>query len=306
VAGNITGLRRLVWVDRRGREEDLGAPPDAYNYPRLSPNGSRVAVDLSAAGGNRDIYIWNIERKLLEQFTLDPAPDVVAQWNRDGTQLVWAKGGVPNLFIQSADRSGSPERLTESDHLQVPSGFAPDGRLLFGESVPNNGARDLMALSLDTRRVEPVIVTEALDGDGNVSPDGRWIAYISDESGRFEVYVRPYPKTDGGKSQVSTRGGKHPLWSRNGRELYYRAFDGAIVAVPVPAGPRFLPGEAVTILPANSSYTGAGPALDARRYDLSLDGKRFLMVKRVDDQSPRSMLVVQNWTEELKRLVPGK
>ena len=100
--------------------------------------------------------------------------------------------------------------------------------------------------------------------------------------------------------------GKHPLWSRSGRELYYRDFAGAIVAVPVPAGPRFLPGKPVTILPGTSLYAGDGVALPSRSYDLSLDGIRFLMVKRVEAAGSRSMVVEQNWTEELKRLVPRK
>jgi serine/threonine-protein kinase len=303
---NTPSLRRMVWVDRRGREEDLGAPPDLYNYLRLSPDGSRVAIDLRA--GNREISIWNIERKLLDRFTLDPTDDVVPEWSRDGKGLVWASsrgdGGVPNLFIQAADRGGSPERLIESPHLQHPSGFAPDGRLLFAQAVPGGG--DIMALSLDTRRVEPVIVTEATEGDANVSPHGRWLAYSSNESGSSEVYVSPYPNTNDGKTKVSASGGKHPLWSRNGRELYYRDIGGALLAVPVPPGPRFLPGKPMTILPASSTYLGDGAALSARHYDVSLDGTRFLMVKRVGGTSARSLVVEQNWTEELKRLASGK
>jgi serine/threonine-protein kinase len=161
-----------------------------------------------------------------------------------------------------------------------------------------------MALSIVTRRVEPVIVTDAGEGEGTVSPNGRWIAYMSGELGQLEVFVRPYPKTDGGKWKVSTSGGKHPLWSRNGRELYYRDFEGAILAVPVPPGPRFLRGTPAIILPANSSYVGKGAAVSGRHYDLSHDGTRFLMVKSVESTGDRSMVVVQNWTEELKRLVP--
>ena len=300
VAGNSPRQRRLVWVDRGGRETELGAPPAEYIVPRLSPDGTRVALDIG--GPNRDIWIWDIERKLLERFTLDPSEDALPQWNRDGTRLVWAstRRGVPNIFIQAADRSGSPERLMESAHLQHPSTFAPDGRLLFGEQIPNRGLRDLMALSLDTRRVTPVIATEAGEGDAAVSPGGEWLAYTSDESGAMEVYVRPYPNTDGGQRKISTNGGRQSVWSRTGRELFYRDFGGAIIAVPVTPGERLLRGEPTTILPANPGYRGAGAALSARSYDVSPDGSRFLMIKLGDASRPPSIVVVQNWFEDLK------
>ena len=215
---------------------------------------------------------------------------------------MWAstRYGVPNIFIQAADRSGSPERLMESPHLQHPSTFAPDGRLLFGEAAPNHGLRDLMALSLDTRRVAPVVATEAAEGDAARVTGGQWMAYTSNESGEFEVYVRPYPNSDGGQRKISTRGGRQPLWSRTGRELYYRNFGGAIIAVPVAAGERLSLGEPVTILPANPGYRGAGAALSARSYDLSPDGSRFLMIKQGEASRPPSIVVVQHWHEELK------
>ena len=300
VSGSSRSQRRLVWVDRHGRETELGAPPAEYIYPRLSPDGSRIALDVG--GPNRDIWTWDIARKLLERFTLDPAEDALPQWSRDGTRLVWAstRHGVPNIFMQAADRSGSPERLMESPHVQHPSTFAPDGRLLFGEAAPNNGIRDLMALSLDTRRVAPVVATrEAAEGDAAVSPGGQWLAYTSNESGEFEVYVRPYPNSDGGQRKISTNGGRHPLWSRTGRELYYRNFGGAIIAVPVAALERLSLGEPVTILPANSGYTGAGAALSARSYDLSADDARFLMIKHGEASRPPSIVVVQHWYTEL-------
>jgi hypothetical protein len=120
------------------------------------------------------------------------------------------------------------------------------------------------------------------------------------------VYVRPYPKTDSGQWKVSTSGGRQALWSRNGRELFYRDYGGAVIAVPVPPGPRFLRGEPVTILPANLIYAGGGAALSSRTYDLSLDGSRFLMIKEGDAAKPPSLVVVQNWQEELKRLVPTR
>jgi DNA-binding winged helix-turn-helix (wHTH) protein/Tol biopolymer transport system component len=298
--------RTLVWVDRNGREEDLGAPPGDYIVPRISPDGLRVALDVGTP--DRNIWVWDIRRKVLEPVTLNPAEDGWPRWSLDGRWLFFAStrdGKVPNIYRQAADRSGSAERIIVSERLQHPSGFAPDGRLLLTERAPDNGRSDILAYSFDTRRVEPVI-TEDDEGAGAVSPNGRWISYESLESGQMEVYVRPYPKTDGGQWKVSRNGGRQAVWSQDSRELFYRDYGGALIAVPVPPGPRFLPGPSVTILPANSIYAGSGAAITARSYDVAPDASRFLMIKIRNANTQPSLLVVQNWTEELKRLVPAK
>jgi dipeptidyl aminopeptidase/acylaminoacyl peptidase len=297
--------RTLVWVDRNGREEDLGAPPGDYILPRVSPDGLRVALDVG--GPDRNIWVWDIRRKLLEIVTLNRAEDGWPRWSPDGRWLFFAStrdGPVPNIYRQPADRSGSPERVLVSDRLQHPTGFAPDGTLIIGERAPDNGQNDIVAYSFDTRRVEPVISTEIDEGDGAVSPDGRWISYGSGESGQMEVYVRPYPKTDGGQWKVSRNGGRQAAWSRDGRELFYRDYGGALIAVPVPPGPRFLPGAQRTILPAQTTYAGSGAAITSRTYDVSPDGARFLMVRIANANRPSSLIVVQNWSEELKVRVP--
>ena len=165
---------------------------------------------------------------------------------------------MPNIFRQAADRGASAERVIVSELLQHPTGFAPDGRLLIGERAPDNGASDIVAYSFDSRRVEPVI-TEGDEGSGTVSPDGRWIAYESADSGQIEVYVRPYPKTHAGRWRVSRDGGRQAVWSPDARELFYRDYGGALIAVPVLPGPHFLPGEPVTILPAQARMRVRAP-----------------------------------------------
>ena len=296
--------RTLVWVDRNGREEDLGAPPGDYILPRVSPDGLRVALDVG--GPDRNIWLWDIRRKLLEIVTLNPAEDGWPRWSPDGHWLFFAStrdGPVPNIYRQVADGSGSAVRVISSKRLQHPTGFAPDGKLIIGERAPDNGLSDIVAYSFDTRRVEPVI-TGGDDGAGAVSPDGRWISYESRESGQMEVYVRPYPKTDGGQWKVSRDGGRQAAWSRDARELFYRDYGGALIAVPVPPGPRFLPGEQVTILPANTIYAGSGSAITSRTYDVSPDGLRFLMIRIRNENRQSNLIVVQNWSEELKARVP--
>jgi serine/threonine-protein kinase len=297
--------RTPVWVDRNGREEDLGAPPGDYILPRVSPDGLRVALDVG--GPDRNIWIWDIRRKLLERVTLNPAEDGWPRWSPDGRWLFFAStrdGLVPNIYRQAADGSAGAERVIVSERLHHATGFAPDGKLLITERAPDNGLSDVMAYSFDTRRIEPVINTESDQGAGAVSPDGRWISYESIESGQIEVYVRPYPKTDGGKWKVSRNGGRQAAWSRDARELFYRDYGGALIAVPVPPGPRFLPGEQRTILPAQTTYAGSGAAITSRTYDVSPDGSRFLMIRIGNDNRQSSLIVVQNWHEELKRLVP--
>jgi serine/threonine-protein kinase len=297
--------RTLVWVDRKGREEDLGAPPGDYIYPRLSADGSRVALDVG--GADRNIWIWDIRRKLLECVTVNPAEDGFPRWSLDGNRLFFSStrdGPVPNIYMQAADRSGRAERVMVSDRLQHLTGFAPDGTLLITERAPDNGRSDIVSFSPETRRREPLIATEGDEGAAAVSPDGRWISYESLESGQIDVYVRPYPKTDGGQWKVSRNGGRQSVWSRDGRELFYRDYGGALIAVPVPPGPRFLPGQPVTILPANTIYAGSGAAITSRTYDVSPDASRFLMIKIGNANRQSSLIVVQNWAEELKARVP--
>jgi serine/threonine-protein kinase len=296
----------LVWVDRDGREELLGTPPRRYVYPRLSPDGTRVALDVDDS--DRDIWMWDVRRKALERLTVDAAGNPLMAWSGDGQRVAFGsfRFGTSNLFIQAANGSGEAERLLVSDRLQMPLAFAPDGRLLFSEEVAGQG-RNIHALSLDsTRRVEPLMVSAANELNAEVSADGKWIAYDSKESGQFEVYVRPYPNVNENRWKISTQGGRQPLWSRDGRELFYRDFTGAVMAASVTRSPTFVPGEVTKPLDA-AGYAGAGSFGSARTYDVSADGTRFLLIKRLDptDKVSPSLVVVLNWHEELKRLVPS-
>jgi len=306
-AGEIDLRRELVWVDRQGREEPLGAPLRPYLYPRLSPDGTRVALDVLEP--DRDIWMWDLRRNALERFTRDPAGNPLVEWSPDGRYLVFGSDrfGATNLFRQASDGSGEPERLLESDRLQMPVCFPSEERLLFSANVPGHH-RDIHALTLDgNRRAEPLIYGPANELNADVSPEGRWIAYDSDESGQFEVYVRSYPDPyNGGRWQISSGGGRQPLWSSDGTELYYRDFNGAMMAASVTPGPTFTPGPVVMLF-ENAGYGGSGAQGGGRTYDLSADGRRFLMLKAVpsaDDESSPSLVVALNWFEELKRLVP--
>jgi serine/threonine-protein kinase len=310
-SASTTYDRELVWVDRQGREEPLGAPARPYLYPRISPDGNRVAIDVTESaggetGGARDIWIWDLRRSTLELFTKDPAHNPLVAWSPDGRHLAYGseRSGVSNVFRQASDGSGEAEHLFQSDALQMPISYAPDGRLLASVSVPGQ-QRDIHLMSLEgTGTIEPLIHSPANELWAEVSPDGRWVAYDSDESGQFEVYVRPFPEAYGGSRwQVSSGGGRQPVWSRAGSELFFRDFSGALQSVPVTPGSTFAPGRPVKIFDG-ADYLGSGAQGGGRTYDVAPDGRRFLMLKFTGQSQAPQLVVVLNWFDELKRVAP--
>jgi serine/threonine-protein kinase len=300
--------RILVWVDRTGKEEPIAAPARAYIQPRISPDGTRVALSIADQQG--DIWIWDLLRRTgLKRLTYDPGVDQTPIWTPDGQRIVFGSqkdASVSNLWWKAADGSGAPKRLTTSSNNQYPTGITKDGKQLVFAEVTATG-RNLMQFSLDgSNRVTPLFPTRFDEGNGNVSPDGRWLAYESDSLGQFEIYVRPFPNAGGVQSQISTAGGTRPLWSGTGNELFYLAADGALMEVPVDAsGAAWNAGTPTKLLEGPYSL---GSVSVSRTYDISHDGSRFLMIKAAgtDTSAQPSVIVVQHWDEELKRLVPGK
>jgi serine/threonine-protein kinase len=305
-ANSVVQSRELVWVDRQGREEALGTPPRPYLYPRISPDGNRVAIDVAESGADRDIWIWDLRRATLERFTKDPAHHPLAAWSPDGRHLAFGneRSGVSNVYRQASDGSGEPEHLFDSDELQMPISYSPDGRLLVSVGVPGQ-QRDIHLMSLEGNRgIVPLIHSPANELWAEVSPDRRWVVFDSDESGQFEVYVRPFPDAySGSRWQISSGGGKQPLWSRDGSEIFYRDFTGALLSVPVTPGAAFAPGRPVKLF-EGAGYMGAGAQGGGRTYDVAPDGRRFLMVKIAGPAEPPQLVVVLNWFDELQRLAP--
>ncbi len=313
IAGGQGAQRSLLWVNRQGREEPIKAPTRAYTYPRLSPDGTRVAIEIRDQ--ENDIWIWTLARETLTRLTFDPGLDNFPVWTPNSQRVVFAspRNGPPNLFWQAADGTGAVERLTTSPNQQEPTSISPDGlRLALRDTGPKTGA-DINLLTFEgQRRVEPLIQTTFAERNAEISPDGRWLAYESNESGQYQIYVRPFPKVEGGRWQVSTTGGTRPLWARNGRELFYLDESGGkLMAVPVQtAGATFSQGNPGKVF--DTRYYGPGSGNSGRTYDVSSDGQRFLMIKenaafeQSSNATPASMVVVLNWFEELKRLAPAK
>lgn len=297
--------RTLVWVDRAAREEPLAAPPRAYVQPRISPDGTRIAVFIGDQ--EQDTWMWDLQRATLTRLTFAPGIDWFPLWTPDGRRIMFSsagEGGSLNIFWMPADGTGKPERLTSGD-FHYATGLSPDGAQVVFYQITQTARGDLLTMSLEgDHRVKPLLQTPFDEQEGTISPDGRWIAYESDSSGRNEIYVRPFPAVAGGQWQVSTAGGRRPLWARDGRELFYLATTGALMRVPVEArGTAWSAGTPVVLF-QQRYYQG----VQGRPYDVSPDGRRFLMIKEAGadqgDARPQ-IIVVQNWTEELKRLVPG-
>ena len=296
--------RTLTWVDRDGTSEPIDLPPRAYTYARLSPDGRRIALD--ARDEEFDIWIWDLARETLQRFTRGPGFNRAPVWTPDGERLAFSAvsdDGIERLHWQAADGSGQPEPLTTGPGF--PTGFTPDGgRLVFGPQFA--GASDLSIIGVDGSGVEEVLLDESFsETNAQVSPDGRWLAYQSNESGRFEIYVRPFPNVDDGLQPVSSDGGSRPRWSADGTELFYYAEPDAIMTVPV------TPGDELTLGRPTVAVQGpyARPLNTGTHYDVSRDGQRFLLL--VDTPSAdgerrpaQQVHVVTNWVEELKELVP--
>ena len=288
----------LVWVDRSAVESSVGAPLRSYFHPRLSPDGTRIAVEVM--GTQAGVWVYSLVRETLSRFTIGDGFNAI--WTPTGDRLTFEGGGGRSrgIYWRNWDATGGDELLTTTDSVRnVPSSWSPDGHaLLF---VNEKG--DIWSYHAGRRRAEPLLNSQFNETSAALSPDGRWLAYASDETGRLEVYVQAYP-SGGSKLQISTEGGVEIMWARDGHELYYRNGD-RMFAAP------FQRGSAAGAAKVGAKATMLFDKPYSRRlgvnranYDVGLDG-RFLMIKPGPTKTvTRQLVFVTQWLAELTRRVP--
>jgi serine/threonine-protein kinase len=286
--------RNLVWVDRDGREDPIDAPPRAYVNVRLSPDGTRVATEIE--GDGHDIWVWDFARKSLSRVTNDPGTDQSPVWMPDGRRLVFkteAGGVLGALAMQNADGSGTAERLTEGIRIERASFALADGSgIIFSDGT---GPK---LLRLDRERPVSRLLLLPAGGDGELSPDGRWMSYVALDSGTPQVFVTPFPDVTASRTQVTPAGGSQPRWARDGRTLFYTGLDGRLMSVTTNLKGPLEIGPPVPVL-ATAYYGGLTVISRNGTYDVAADGRRFLMIKGANEGSDAGgaqIVVVRNGT----------
>ena len=292
---------RLTWVDRSGRTTPLQMAAQDIANTILSPDGRHAAFNLH--GATDEIALIEFERGTITMLTSNTTGSQAPAWSPDGRQIAFrgTRKGFRNVWVKAVDGTSEERQLTHGEHVHTPLSWSPDGKtLLYYELHPVTGS-DLWAVSVADGKVQPLITSALGQWDAHWSPDGRWIAYSSDESGREEVYVLPYPLT-GQRWRVSTDGGGEPLWSRDGRELFYRA-GGWVWTTAVSTAPTFSAGSprrlfADAFVESPNTVTG---------YSVTHDGSRFLFAQPVQPDPPITQIqLVVNWFSELRRGASAK
>jgi len=302
--GSALGPRKqLTWFDRSGRElANLGGPFDSTQLsPSLSPDGRQVAL-FRGVSGNIDVWLIDVGRGVPTRFTFDSADDVIPLWSGDGRRIVFSSNrkGVQDLWVKSTAGAGSEEALLlQSPQFKAATDWSPDGRVLLYQSIDPKRSVDILALSLDSAgrpngQPQAVVQTDFDEHGGQLSPDGKWIAYVSIKSGRYEVYVRPFSQQAGDETRISTAGGDQVRWRPDGTELFYVARDGRLMAVPVrwgSNGETVEPGSPVPLFQTRVRGMPTGQT----QYAVSSDGQRFLMNTLIEDVVTSPITMILNW-----------
>src|SRR5215471_7841647 len=285
---------KLVWGEHDAKPQPFPLKPNVYESPRFSPDGRQIALTVRLP--DIDVWIYDFDRGALRRMTFAPGEDELPVWSPDGKRIAFASNGRQQAFVLPADGSGQEESLMKNDtHFHLQS-WSPDGKLIAFERLGASGRWEIWMLPMEEEhKPYPYLQGQFQELHPAFSPDGKWLAYTSTESGRREVYVQRFPGP-GEKAQVSTDGGAYATWSRDGRRLIYESSD-TLWAVDVTSSPTFRVGKAHVLYQGQTWNEAAGP-----NYALSPDGKRFVVVERSKDSAETNINVVLNWNEELLRL----
>ena len=289
----------VVMVDRAGRASPVLGDSRTYRFPRFSTDGARIALTIESE--RSDIYVADVERRTLRRLTRSGS-NTHPLWTPDGRNVTFASrrpgSDAYDVYSVPADESGDVELLMQRKDSQLPSGWSPDGRILAFYEINNETARDVWTAVLSGGSTAQFARTRSNERVATFSPDGNWLAYVSDESGRDEVYVKRYPGP-GAREVISSNGGTEPIWSPSGREIFYRKGN-EMLAVTVETEPRFIAGAPRVLF--DEPFVLAPAAVGRPNYDASPDGQSFVMIRNESD--PRHVHVVLNWLDELRRLDP--
>jgi len=304
--GPLVAQYPIVWVDRDGRTSPLINEAGAYANPRLSPDGRRLSLTVLREG-NWDVWVYDLDRQVSTRLTFDEASDTEQIWSPDGRDVMFSsdRHNEPSTtYRKPADGSGEETRVAKTEAPMWPSSWSPDGRLVaFSSSRPN---LDVGVVHLDSGKSEWLLTTPFAESDAVFSPDGHWLAYASTESGDSEVYVRPFP-SGGGRWQISDAGGGYPRWSRDGRELVYRTNEGVMAATIEVVGGGLRTGKPRQLFTGQFRGGSGGISIAGNSfadYDMSPDGKRFVMFPRAaasGEERAGIVTIVSSWFDDLSR-----
>lgn len=291
-SGNLRAQRQLVWRDRTGESESVLGQPGHYGQVALSPDERRLVVEYAEAGPTAvDLWLLELSSGIFSRLTRDPAPDTDPSWSADGSQIVFSSNreGRRSGYLKDL-ASGKEELLIKRQGIVVDE-WTKDGRFIVFRTL----GRAVFALSMEGERKERLLVdTPYVEDQCRVSPDGRWIAFNSDESGKWEVYVASFPDFTH-KRQVSNAGGVQPEWRTDGKELFYLSPDGKMMAVDVKSG-TFLE----TGVPKALFQTRLSPSPFVSEYCVTKNGQRFLVVEPAGRQDAEAFHLILNWDSALK------
>jgi eukaryotic-like serine/threonine-protein kinase len=289
--------RDLVLVDRHGAAQVISGSPGTFHSPRFSSDGRLVVMDFTRSG-SRDVWIQDLKQGTMSRLSFEgDGHDPV--WSPDGSRVAYVSGssGVEGFYVRNADGSGTAQRLLSGHGANYTGAWTPDGTRLISVMLNSGTNFDLYVLPLTAQpTLQSLLATPYMEGYPAISPDGHWLAYATDESGRSEVYVRRFPGS-GGRIQISLSGGSEPVWNRNGRELFYRAASSQgseMVTAAIQTLPTFQVLSRVPLFSADPYET----AVPHANYDVDPAGKRFLMVRH---HGSSEIMLVQNWAAQLER-----
>jgi eukaryotic-like serine/threonine-protein kinase len=299
-SGAAAATRQLTWLDRSGKMVGtVGAVDGSFLLDsELSPDGKHVAV-IRASGANQDVWLIDVQRGVPTRFTFDALSDVRPVWSPDGNRVVFSsnRSGQYNLYTKASSGAGVEGLLLGSDELKVPHDWSPDGRFLLYHVSDSKMGMDLWILPISgDKKPYPFLKTPFEERDGQFSPDGKWIAYQSNESGQFEIYVQPFPGP-GGKFQVSTNGGAQPRWNKNGKEIFYVSLDSKMMSAPIKLSPdgQSLEGSTPAVLFPVRIAGGPLPGVNKQQYAVSADGQRFLVNLDVGEGTTSPITLIYHW-----------